>query len=307
MQLRYRDEAGLADLPKWAKFLFDVGFEVGKLPVDSPQSLLIGLTTPTRAFGAALCSFGVVAARFGAADNSRTRYEELTFLPVPTEIICDWRGGGKGSYLGTENGFVVLQLKRNTWKCGPTSERLEKVFVPGQGEKALDPVPQTPLLTDVVDGNVAATLRSRNRLDCLIVGTKTQLEAEIGAAEFCIPTQDGNIEVTHLQDVLRVRSLLNPNAAFRSDILSASHKREELRRHPHHVVLDGARAFLRFQKRFRRSHCIVVLDRTEPAFIEARNQLRQEYAAGPKLPCAIDDRELPNGIEMVCLWREVKR
>jgi len=279
--------------------------------------LVAGLSVPTRAFAAAFCAAGAVAALYeGApATNVREHFQWLARLPTGTPLryrtrdyLCSGRLVGRevrpdGEYLAMQNG--PDGYKRRWDKC--TDVQLlasgEDLFQ----RRKLTPVPQflRSVLPDAEPHDYAAW----SRLDCLLVGIKEALQDELcGAALWSeprgLPPQQGR-----LQDILRCHALApNPNDHFRSDLLPA-HTPELPERlksaRPPAVVLDGASAFLRWRSQWPGSHLVFVLDRTSPSAQAAADAFNQERAA------SIEDIRVPGipapppGVELLAFLEEM--
>jgi hypothetical protein len=254
---------------------------------------------------------GAVAARLAIPENidRAHRFNELASLPAGSMVTCYWNKRRRGVVSGIEDesGFLIIEFERgDRIRLGPRSDKIDAIFAQGgMDEAAARPVTPTPLLMDVVGHEFPPQGVNRSRFDCVIVGTRSELEAEIGEAEFLAP-QDGALRSGRLQEVLRVRSLLHQDEAYRTDIIPAASQGtpSEIRlRMPRIVVFDGAKAFLRFQKQFTKTHCVAVLDRTESSFSDAINQIRAEWARRRGDEPLANGEAVPDGIEVLEFWR----
>jgi hypothetical protein len=139
------------------------------------------------------------------------------------------------------------------------------------------------------------------RLDCLIIGTLATLRDELQLRLVSMGshgTQPGTV-----QDLLKVRKLMSPGHSYRTEIMAVGTEDLPDTGVPYLTVFDGALSFLKWRETWRRTHWIVVLDRTESHFAEAVNVLNQEYATDrinndtPMLP------GFPEGVETL-LFKE---
>ena len=114
-----------------------------------------------------------------------------------------------------------------------------------------------------------------SRLDYVVVGVRSKV---LGEADYELLCREagGEWEVGLLSDVLRLKEGARD---FRGLIISTATKEPTVpRENPHLVLFDGASAFLKLHHRFPRSHAVVLLDRSEPHFLEAANVLNSQFA-----------------------------
>lgn len=313
--LRYRAGDRLVALPEWARFMITLGRCAATFRVEGRRSVA-GLSVPTRAFAAAFCAAGAVAALYDGvpATDAREHFEQLARLPRGTPLryrtrdyLCSGRLVGcevrpDGEYLALQNG--PDGYKRRWDKCAEMQP-----LASGEGlfqRRKLAPAPG--FLRCALPGAEPNDYAAWSRLDCLLIGFKEALRDELCGAEMWsegggLPPQRGC-----LQDILRCHALTpNPNDHFRSDLLPAyaSEVPERLKdAQPPLVVLDGAPAFLRWRAQWPASPIVLILDRTSPSAQAAADAFNQERAASirdariPGLPA------LPAGVELLAFLEE---
>jgi hypothetical protein len=123
------------------------------------------------------------------------------------------------------------------------------------------------------------TLSSAASLDCLIVGSAGSLKSELGDVRLAMRGHDERIEEGRLNDIIRARQVLGPRRTYRSFIVSSTARLPSVlsNAQPTCIVFDGGAGFLKWRHHWRRSHWLIVLDKTDPRCAEAVTAVNQEY------------------------------
>ena len=121
----------------------------------------------------------------------------------------------------------------------------------------------------------------QQRLECQIIGRQNILKLEARSEVFAVENE-GKLETGALNDVLRVKDMIRSGDPFRTQILTARNGdhpqvRDEI---PHVSIYDGANGFLKFGMDNRRPIRVAVLDRTDPNFADATQNVSDMFVKG---------------------------
>jgi hypothetical protein len=175
---------------------------------------------------------------------------------------------GTERYVSLENAAKIEVLDEDSITL-PRNQRGHLIEPPG------------PLLAAVADEALVATLLTRSQTDCVLVGSAAAVaKVELTTAEFAI--RDGAREYTigTLQDLLRARTYLKRGTAYRAHVLSAGSRHIPAfasRLEPLAALFDGGLAYVKWAEFWKRTHRILVLDRTDRRFEDAVRLVNQEY------------------------------
>lgn len=142
----------------------------------------------------------------------------------------------------------------------------------------------------IIRGSTAQYI-AKSKVVCLIVGSPGTLGREINETTFGVGDSSGGISEGTLGEVLKVRRFSRTRRQFHSEIFTAGSKwppKKSVLGNPDVVIFDGAAGFMKWRDSFRESHLLILLDQTEPLFMEAVQRLNYEYS------CRLDDDGLPN-------------
>ena len=281
-----RGGRAVAPLPGWATYLVTIGRYLVEHQVPG-RRLVVGISLPTRAFAAAFAALGVADAAYQDPEKGdpRENFERLASLPRGTAIR--FRRGRYlycGRLLGVEtvNGVEYLTYQ-DAAKCYLPWERCSAVQPLDPAEEFIRRRPLAPNadFVESVLGVDALAHASYTRLDCLVVGLKDALGEEVLEQQF-VTCGDGVPLTGVLNDLLRCDAFeLNANDHDRTAVISgfADEVPERLRKErPPAVVFDGPGGYLRLRSNWRRSPCLVLLDRTSSSAIAAGDAFNQELA-----------------------------
>jgi hypothetical protein len=131
---------------------------------------------------------------------------------------------------------------------------------------------------------------ARSKVVCLIVGSPGTLNREIKEVKYGVGSDSLTLFEGNLGEVLRVRRFSKTRRQFHSDIFTAASKwppRQAALGIPDIVIFDGAAGFMKWRDSFQKSHLLIMLDQTEPLFMEAVQRLNYEYS------CRLENDVLP--------------
>ena len=77
------------NLPDWAKYYIDIGCVIANYD-NAENRLIVGLSTPIRAYATVLISLGMILSKIAASniDNDRvSHFEHICSLPINTRLL----------------------------------------------------------------------------------------------------------------------------------------------------------------------------------------------------------------------------
>lgn len=319
IQIYYKNHSDWSPIPNWCQFFLELGAFIAKQPTK-PYRSVIGCAIPTKAYAAVFAATGVVSQlarvnRFTLTD-SIAYIEKLRGLQLGDPLI--YRRHNKY----TKGVFDGWRNDNNQWylriKTGPS----QNICVPQNLLLGVEPlfeenfkIPRTETTRNLItqkeldflsaffdDKNLVNEFIAHSRLDCLIIGSKTQIHREVCENLFAFQAPHGDFTEGSLNVLLRIRELLADSSAYHTRLWRASNSSEEQRTAidpPAVIIFNGATSFLRWRDSWRTSHWIVLLDRTEPRFDEAVQTLNQEYILNRVENLLLEPLPAPQGIEII--------
>lgn len=285
--LGFQGERGTIEpLPAWAQFLI----AVGRFAVEAQtpgRRLVVGISMPTRAYAAAFTALGVASAAYVDPEKAdvREHFDWLAALPRGTPIR--FRRGRflyPARLLGAEvvDGVDYITYQDQS-KCFLPWDRCLEVQPLDPADEFVRPrrlAANAPFVEEVL-GLDAMSHASHTSIDCLVVGVKDALRAEVLDQQFYATTTPA-APAGVLNDLLRCDAYeLNANDHDRTTVISGfvDDLPERLRTvRPPAVVFDGPSGYLRLRSRWQQSPWIVLLDRTSPSATAAGDAFNQELA-----------------------------
>ncbi len=327
VNLHFEDSGEWYSLPEWAEYFIAVGKQLA-LASESGSRIVTAIVVPTRAYGAAFISLGMVIA--DAASRDRTsevvHFERLFDLPPGSRVIYRrkpgqtlkgvllapderdgklWvrvqvhsKAGGGKTYCIDESRALQVQPARHTGKLpkkqGGKNAKLANRFVDSLLGDA-DPV----------------QLGLRSKIVCALVGRKNILEQEIRKTPLAIHVQGCRKAEGQLQDVLRVDRFATEMQSHRSALVPIGTKPpsdEVASEVEMGVVFDGAIGFLKWGDAWDGRHQVVILDRTESYFDDAISAINARFSQNrvDGVDTALPEWEAPPGGEVIT-FREAVR
>lgn len=293
-------EGSWQDLPDWARFLVDTGLAAGRVSVDG-RRCTIALVLPTRAYAAALCATGAVIASHEAeaAVSAADHFRELGGLDVGAPVQLQIKRNGKwraepGRFLGvTDDGISIAHGNSEVTKLPPTlSWRVTAADDSSRRGKARI-LAVNPFTEAILSQVGARQFAAGGAVASLIVGFRKHIEEEMQHQGFVARGETGSKAAAGALDDL---ARLQPQSGTGTGYRTAVHPPYGLSRKvpadaPPVVIFDGANGYLNFRDRFRKSHAVVLLDRTEPQIENAIYQIQSDY----------DQRRLDDGAPLPLL------
>jgi hypothetical protein len=320
INLHFEDSGRWYSLPEWAEYFIKVGKSLTNLS-SSDSRVVTAIVVPTRAFGAAFVSLGMVISDAASRDrpSESAHFERLFDLPPGTSVVfrpavgralkgimqppqeCGGKlcvrvqvhsqaGGGLTYILDESRALQVQPARGGSWKLpkrqGSDNVRTANKFVDG--------------LLGEAD---AVQLGVKSKCVCAIVGRRNVLEHEIRNTSLAIHVNGCRYVEGLLQEVVRINRFVTPQQSYRSALIpvgSSPPSTDIIESVETAVVFDGAVGFLRWGGLWRSRHQVVILDRTESYFDDAVSAINARYAqSGLHNGCAVPDGEAPVGSEIL--------
>lgn len=278
-------------LPGWARFFISAGAGLAT-GTDDQCRTVFAIAVPARGYGATLSASGAVLAR-AKVPIDRDIHAHFAFLSsLPAGALVRYISPKGTKYVGKlerlaipdRNGYVAFRSGEIVHRipvescCGIQPITDESVRVP----KRWSPQPASPdagLVDALLEPDVRASFRFRSRIECVVVGNERALLDEATAAPFAIVRPGKQPLDGRLQDVLRVRRSCRYGEGYRSEVYPASGGRslDGLPSPPPLAIFDGSLAFLNRGSLFPSSNWLVILDRTEPRFLDAVSEINRLF------------------------------
>ncbi|MEK6259919.1 MAG: hypothetical protein AABP62_14965 [Planctomycetota bacterium] len=327
VNLQFEDSGRWYSLPEWAEYFIGVGSHVARAS-NTDSRIVTAIVVPTRAFGAAFVSLGMIISDSAARDQaSESAHFEMLFDLAPgTPVILrpkkgtalkgvlqspeEYRGqlwvrvqvhskeGGGRTYLIDEShGLTVQPAGRLTWKLPKTqgmgNDRTASKFVDSLLGEA-DPI----------------QLGVKSKIVCALVGRRNTLEHEIRGTPLSIRVNGDQHAEGQLQDILRVDSFVTEQQSHRSALVTVGTSRpaaDVINNVEIGVVFDGALGFLKLGAIWPPRHQVIILDRTEPYFDDAISAINSRFTqTGLRDECGLPDIEPPPGGEILAFREDLQ-
>ena len=314
--LYYRKDERWFALPPWAKFYLELGDLLSRFD-EQNKRFVVALAVPTRSYASALISSGLIMARSKLffRDNDLEYYEKIIALKVGTPLVYR-EGNRKKSAKKADNhdyegklhiGIQIDEGTTNTKKyISPENARLieiaerDTVRLPQQ-QTGREIAPPSQLLKTILGEAQLYDFVLQTRLENFVVGPvnvlKQELETSLATSLSTRADSQG-----YLSDMMRVREFQPPGTAHRCSILAAANKGNLAATNDTSafaVIFDGSLGFVKWRDPWRHFNWIVILDRTDPNFDYAVDQVNNEYAYRSEIQHQRKLPPIPEGIEIM--------
>lgn len=329
--LYLNDDGKWENLTDWAKFYIDLGCAISNY--NNPGNrLILGLSTPARAYAAVLISLGIIYAKISGENFNSDKniyFDHICSLPLHARLLYTKNGRvykaifSGVSKLSTGEPVIKVQVQKDhERKSGGetyllSADKILSVSIAAQSDFDL---PNNPTGRKVsVSDNLARSLLSQSDftrltlesfLACIIVGRTNILRQEFKNTKFAAASKSGTSIKGTIQEIIKVRKFLGGLKTYNCNVLASnSWKPPKVVRRDvcDTVIFDGEMGFLKWRDRFESLNWIVVLDRTDPRYPEAETVLIQDYV---QYRINADPPELfsisPKGLDLL-LFEEVLR
>jgi hypothetical protein len=310
VNLHFEDSGDWYSLPEWAEYFISVGKQLASAD-QSDSRIVTAIVVPTRAFGAAFVSLGMVISDASARDKSSesAHFEKLFDLPIGTPVIYRQKPGTtfRGVLRAPEiiNGKLYVQVQVHSPSGGGLTYGVDE-----QNALKVQPARHSGKLPKKQGGENArfanqfvdallgeadpVQLGLRSKLCCAIVGRRNTLEHEIRKTPLSIHVNGHHRAEGQLQDVLRVDRFVTEQQSHRSALVPVGADPPSdsvIDNVKMGVVFDGAHGFLKWGDMWQDRHQVVILDRTENHFDDAINNINARFSQNR----TDGDADLPKG------------
>ena len=276
---------------------------------------MLGISLPTRHFGAAMMALGYVLAEPTEETTSVERdahFRRIAALPVGTPLTyLNGDAMYRGPLLSVTNvsgeDFVIIRTGKT--KQFVPKRRALQIEVAEIGRQALPEdleggrlhKPKAFIQHFYSHEEFYKINRSSSR-HLAIIGALSRLRAELVQTPFLVP---GNPQAEGtLQDLLRVAKFTASGVGYRMAAypVSKGFTPDSDAVTPRLVVYDGAASFLKWAHQFTGAHSLVLLDRTELDFPEAVDAINLRYLSRVA-ECSIPGEiQPPAGVDIISFW-----
>ena len=283
--LAYVDGADQVRLPGWVTWLIDLGRWVATAG-DSERLVRVAISVPHRRFAAVFAALGVASGAYRPGVPSDAGERLRFFSSVEPGTPVRYRRGDSANafecarFLAVDHSVGMHVIKLSTRKLDYSREVSRFPYIqplpPGINPPARSrPICQSPDFVRSATGLDPIEHGFPSRLECVMIGTKTLLEDELGVGLASSGYEGG------LQDLLRCTGLLNPADGYRSRLLSASSDPDpDMIGYPEGaVILDGPSAVVRHRHAAYGRPWVAVIDRTSRRAMDARDALLADRAS----------------------------
>jgi hypothetical protein len=326
VNLHFEDSGNWYSLPEWAEYFISIGKHLACAD-QSETRIVTAIAVPTRAFGAAFVSLGMVISEAASRDHTSeaAHFEKLLCLPPGTPVIYRPKPGKtlKGILQGpdTHDGTLRVRVQLHSREGGGLTHlvaesgalRIQPAQHSGKLPKTQNAT-NTRLASDFVDGLLgeadAVQLGLRSKLVCALVGRKSTLEHEIRQTTLALHVNGQPHAEGQLQEVLRVNRFVTGQQSHRSALVpigGGSPSDEVLSNVEMGVVFDGALGFLKLGQFWQGRHQVIILDRTEPYFDDAISAINTRFSQNRtdgEIP--LPGRDAPAGGEVLAFREAIE-
>ena len=320
--LRYQGIAESLPLPDWAEFLLELG-EWFHSQQRAGVRRVCAVTLPARDYAAVIVAAGFVcssASQEMESDATREHFARMMALPLGAWVTVQTRGRlwkGKIVRHDERNGsdYLVVQSQADLGprKSGALTDSFcERIAACVQiCDSDCDELPAQPtgrklpragsFLSSVLGIPDPARFIMSSSLQLTIVGPIGRIREEAADDRFGAVRDGGRPVSGCLQELLRVKSLLNGGEPFRIQVVPHTTRRlAAARQSLEPVVFDGATAFLKCRHLWHRADWMVLLDRTDRHFADAAAQINLDFLSrGPDADSDAPGKARPPAVEML--------
>lgn len=311
---------GPAPLPEWARFFIDLGWDIANAYTKG-ERLILAIAVPTRAYASALIATGFVLSR--ASENRKGQntdeeyFKQLWNLPIDTPVYID---DGEKRVLGKikfhidkaydNHPRIGIQVQHDRCRRNvnylpinmcrmvePFTDKLESI---PKSIKSVSGSQYNRFVRTIVQDLNIWDFSTKSCLECLILGDVGVLRQEVNERAFTVKGTQGYLTGA-LFDILRVRRF-SGQKAYRSNVIPVRGNKPPATSDgsvPQVVIFDGARGFLKWRDNWRHTNWVILLDRTEAAFLAAVQEVNTESLSrhDNEIPLAMS--ALPAGVELI--------
>lgn len=322
--LHFEDSGEWCSLPQWAEYFISIGKRLALAP-PTENRLTTAIIVPTRAYGAAFVSLGIVIGEASQADqpSAAAHFEQLFDLPPGSPVLYRPSKGKvlRGILLSPveERGELWIRVQVHSREGGGLTYLVKEKYAltvqPSGGKPRKLPKKQgsagvrsiNSFVDQILGEADPVQLGLRSKVVCALVGRRNVLHDEISRTPFSIRLNGERYASGELQDILRVDSFVTPQQSHRTALVSSAASKPPVEPVGVGVVFDGGAGFLRLGSSWRSKHQVVVLDRTEPYFDDAIQAINSRFTqCSKRTDGIIPDGDAPPGAELLSFGESIQ-
>lgn len=310
-------------LPYWGQFYLKLGSFLSERPFAETKTIVV-CSVPTRSFAVSLAGTGITLSRIkmGVRQGEvEAHFRKLSSLPIGASLF--YRNANrsyKAKFFGIteKNGERHISFKTQEDITTTISEKLslrlqivqeEEFELPkkrNQNGRLIPPPP--PLLNLLCTSEETGRFATQSNLEALFIGVENRLRSEICGVDFSLLGDGEGFVSGPLNDIVQLFEKESVKQTYHSRILSSSSD-TRIKNVPEEAVVlfDGCLPYQRFHRLYQKNNALVVLDRTEPSFVDTVGEINSRFT----MKRLVTDEPLtlpfdvPPGVE-VMLWEEKK-
>ncbi len=293
-----------ADLPAWASWLVNLGRTLRHLEVDPERQVWAAVSLPTRGFAAGLVAAGAVLA-FETDNPPEPSPDRFASLSQGDGLTWVDEGRSLSGEFVALRGDVLHYDKRMHGRMDRRQRLVSKAttFQPADDSWAgWRDAATRPEFVAAACGAAADWFLSTSDIDTIIVGVRTEIEAELDNEIIEIEGRTGS-----LSDLVRPRSMVALGQHHRSAILSSSYDPDVVEGSSCHgpAIFDGTGAFSALAEEIDSPTGVLLLDRWHPRSEEGALTALVAKSSSAELDSELPISDPPIGIELMCweTWR----
>ncbi|MBT2636700.1 hypothetical protein [Bacillus sp. ISL-39] len=319
--LYVRNDNEWSVIPVWANSFINIGNIFHQnLPSNARAKLV--LTVPTRLFAGVFIAYGAILSSISEKVDKKLEdkhFQMLKGLNEGTSVIYRKQNriyraiySGLEMVADEERIRITIQAK----EAGNLTEILNKrqalavqVATDKNYKLPKDPKGRQNNLSDFLKTGYKGfnydSLLTLSQSQFYYIGSKKWVKNEAVDTELAVYDSINEKFVTgNLQELLRIKEFGGEQDSYQSQIISASSniKKYDFQNitNSTFTIFDGANSYLRWREKFKETHSILILDRTEAQFETALFELDDEYTLIQKVDRDLftDTSLLPKGIEL---------
>ncbi|MBY0204670.1 hypothetical protein [Paenibacillus cucumis (ex Kampfer et al. 2016)] len=325
LNLYYKDHINWVPIPEWSRFFIKLG-ELLADRCNENKRWTAALALPTTDYVAPFVGLGILTSIVSKSSSDELVEAHFQMLASLERYTFVWYRKNKrllkANFLGIADfeGEQRLLIQTQSINAGGLTEYISK-------KDALDiqistnkssRLPKNQLgrtvitefpLADAVFGLHSRELLKQSETKLCFVGRREQLESETTKTVISIPKENLFLKGT-LNELLRIRQFQHTVDSYQSQFLSSQAKKNEneiyLSDGPI-MIYSGSNGYLNWKEDFLCLNSVVILDRSEPQFVYAIEEINNRYIEVNRMTTSnLDLGIVPGGIELL-FWEEEVR
>ncbi|WP_340019366.1 hypothetical protein [Paenibacillus sp. FSL H3-0457] len=324
LNLHYKDHINWVPIPDWSRFFIKLGELLAKR-CNENKRWTVALALPTTGYVAPFIGVGILTSIVSKSSSDELLEAHFQMLASLERYTFVWYRKNKrllkANFLGVVDfeGEQRLLIQTQSTKAGGLTEYISKkdALDIQINENKSSRLPKNQLgrtvitefpLADTVFGLHSRELLKRSETKLCFVGRREQLESEITKTIIATPQDNQYLKGT-LNELLRIRQFQHTVDSYQSQFLSSQARKNENElclSDGSIVIYSGSNGYLNWKEDFLSLNSVVILDRSEPQFEHAIEEINNRYIEVNRMTTSnLDLGVVPAGIELL-FWEEVR-